>query len=144
MIGYDSEDRDGASWWATFARAKQAGRIIVTLLKTLRKPPNVTIWVLDSENPNAQVQEVLAKIPSGLPPPEPFSRCLVCNVVITEIPADDAKRQVPPMVAQQQSTFSQCPNCHRIYWHGSHYYKMVAWMKRWNVYEKLGLRQIKP
>jgi uncharacterized protein with PIN domain len=144
MIGYDSTDRDGASWWAAFARARQSGQIILTLLKTLRHPPDATIWVLNSENSNEQVQEVLKRIPIEAPPPEPFSRCLVCNVTINDIPADDARKQVPPMVAQQQSIFYQCPKCHRIYWPGSHYHKMVSWMKRWEIYEKLGLPQWKP
>ena len=130
MVGYDSVARGNMSWWTAFAHAKQGGRIIVTLLKTLRDPPDVTIWVLKSEDPNLQVQEVLKKIPTSAPKPEPFSRCLVCNTAITEISAEDARRQVPPLVVLQHSTFHQCACCQRIYWLGSHYHKMVAWMTR--------------
>jgi uncharacterized protein with PIN domain len=144
MIGYDSIERAGVSWWGTFSHAKQTDRIIVTLSKTVRHPPDVTVWVLDSDVPNQQVQEVLKRIPRDVSKPEPFSRCLVCNEIISKISADDAKQIVPPMVAQLQTTFYQCPHCRRIYWPGSHYHKMVAWMKRWEIYEKLGLTQPNP
>jgi uncharacterized protein with PIN domain len=139
MIGYDTIERDCASWWAALEKAKLQKRTVITLLPTLRQPPDVTIWVLTSFNTNTQVQEVLTKIPPDSPVPEPFSRCLICNQIITEIPAEEARKQVPPLVAAHQSCFFQCPDCHRIYWAGSHYHKMIAWLKRWEIPEKLGI-----
>ena len=141
MIGYDTVNRDTASWWVAFARAKSERRIVITLLKTLRQPPDVIIWVLETQNSNEQIQEVLSNIPDESPAPTPFSRCLVCNRLIRQIPADDARKAVPPLVSKQHSTFRQCPDCNRIYWPGSHYHKMRAWMKKWDIYDKLGLPQ---
>jgi len=139
MIGFDCLDRNKSSWWAAFARATREQRVIITLLRTLRQPPDVTVWFLETATSNEQVIEVLSRLLPGSPAPEPFSRCLVCNDLLAEIPANDARKSVPPMVAKQQSIFHQCPSCYRIYWKGSHYHKMVSWMKRWHISEKLGL-----
>ena len=139
MIGYDTVERGGVSWWAALERAKKDERIVITLHGSLRQPPDVTVWILEAEDTNRQVQEVLSNIPAGFAVPKPLSRCLVCNVLISEIPAEEARKQVPPMVAEQQSSFYQCPQCHRIYWPGSHYHKMIGWLQRWEIPEKLGL-----
>jgi len=131
MLGYDAVERGGASWWVTMALAKKEQRIILTLIDTLRASPEVTIWVLKSPDTNHQVQEMLTKIPQNIPSPEPLSRCLVCNVLVTEMPTEEAHKLVPPLVASHQSSFFHCPNCHRIYWQGSHYHKMIDWMHKW-------------
>jgi uncharacterized protein with PIN domain len=49
-----------------------------------------------------------------------FSRCLLCNVLIVEIPRDEAEGKVPDFILYQQKTFYKCPQCKRIYWQGSH------------------------
>jgi uncharacterized protein with PIN domain len=139
MIGYDTIERGGASWWVTLGTAKQEGRVVVTLHNTLRAPPGVLVWVLQEENTNLQVQEILNKIPPNAVSPQPFSLCLVCNHPIDHMDPENARPLVPPMVAKQQSCFFQCPICQRIYWRGSHYRKMIEWMNRWEVPQKLGL-----
>jgi uncharacterized protein with PIN domain len=131
MLGYDAIERGGASWWTAMALAKKEQRIILTLIDDLRVSPEVTIWVIKSENTNQQVQEVITNIPKDCKIPEPLSRCLVCNVLVTEMPVEEARKLVPPLVAEKQSSFYHCPRCHRIYWQGSHYHKMIAWMKKW-------------
>jgi len=142
MIGYDCVDRSKSSWWAAFARAKLEKRVVITLLKTLRQPLESIVWLLETPTSNEQVIEVLSRIPAGSQAPEPFRRCLVCNEILREIPAIQAKELVPPMVARLQSIFHQCPRCTRIYWQGSHYHKMVLWMRRWQIHEKIGLPPI--
>ena len=65
MIGYDTVERGGMSWWAALECAKKDERIVVTLHRSLRQPPDVTVWVLETEDTNQQVQEVLTRVPSG-------------------------------------------------------------------------------
>jgi uncharacterized protein with PIN domain len=139
MIGYDTLERGGESWWAVMAKAKQDHRVVVTLQQDLRTPPDVEMWVVETEQTNQQVQEVLDRISSDVDPPEPLSRCLVCNEVVEELAAETARPRVPPMVAQAHSVFCHCPKCGRIYWAGSHFHKIRAWMERWGIDHKLGV-----
>lgn len=144
MIGYDTVERDGMSWWVTLAKAKQADRVVVTLKGDLRMPPDVEMWVIESEHPNQQVLQILEKIPPDMEPPEPLSRCLVCNEVVEELSAKTAHPQVPPLVAQTHSTFCHCLKCGRIYWAGSHFHKIKAWMERLGIDDKLKISLPKP
>ncbi len=139
MIGYDTVEREGSSWWVALAKAKHEERVVVTLKQDLRTPPDVEMWVVDSEQTNQQVQEILERISPDADSPEPLSRCLVCNQEVEEISAEAARPQVPPLVAQTHSNFCRCPDCGRIYWAGSHFHKIRAWMERWGINEKLGV-----
>lgn len=53
-----------------------------------------------------------------------FSRCLICNVCIEKIDKDKIKDIVPQYVLESHNEFSYCPRCHRVYWCGTHYFRM--------------------
>jgi uncharacterized protein with PIN domain len=48
-------------------------------------------------------------------------RCADCNVVLMSISHARATPLVPPFVAQQYREFLQCPQCHRVFWPGTHW-----------------------
>jgi len=50
----------------------------------------------------------------------PFSRCLICNVIIREVEKSAIREQVPEYTYKTQDRFAQCPRCGRIYWPGTH------------------------
>ena len=59
---------------------------------------------------------------------KPFTRCSVCNVLLgiaTETDIDN----LPPFVKRNFDSFKKCPECGRIYWKGSHYEKMIEFLK---------------
>lgn len=49
----------------------------------------------------------------------PFSRCLECNSLLG-LPSPDALEMVPATVKQEGLPLRQCPDCHKIFWEGSH------------------------
>ena len=67
-----------------------------------------------------QLKQVLAEI--GIRPNRSlfFSRCLICNVPVVEIPKADAAGRVPEKILDSGSEFHECPRCGRVYWEGSH------------------------
>ena len=51
-------------------------------------------------------------------------RCSVCNCKVINVDKQSVEGKVPEYVFQTQSEFSQCPQCGRIYWKGSHYQRI--------------------
>jgi uncharacterized protein with PIN domain len=61
-----------------------------------------------------------------------FTRCSVCNSVLSKPDRAAAPEHVPDFVSfsyPQQVRF--CPSCRRFYWPGTHREKMLARLKNW-------------
>ncbi len=55
---------------------------------------------------------------------KPFSRCRVCNAVLREVPKESVRGRVPEAVWKQLDAFTECPECGRIFWRGTHYERL--------------------
>ena len=55
---------------------------------------------------------------------KPFTRCRVCNSRLREVSKDSVRRRVPAGVWSEQEAFTECPDCNRIFWRGSHYERL--------------------
>ena len=61
-----------------------------------------------------------------------FSRCLICNVLLTEAQEDAARENVPEHVFYENMTGIRfCPSCGRYYWPGTHRTRMLRQLKEW-------------
>jgi hypothetical protein len=49
-----------------------------------------------------------------------LTRCIRCNTVLSEIPPEEVRGQVPPYVFRTQISFKFCRQCSKIYWAGTH------------------------
>ncbi|HTX38915.1 MAG TPA: Mut7-C RNAse domain-containing protein [Bryobacteraceae bacterium] len=58
----------------------------------------------------------------------PFTRCMVCNQPLREVPKADVGGRVPPGVLAWCHDFRECPGCRRVYWDGSHWRRMREWI----------------
>ena len=59
---------------------------------------------------------------------KPFSRCLVCNTPLEDLPSGDY-REIPDDV--KNSPLLYCPSCQRIYWEGGHVQRMRQRLEEW-------------
>lgn len=65
----------------------------------------------------------------------PMSRCFVCNGGISRL-TPTSPVQIPQWVSlKYQETFF-CEHCHRVYWKGSHYWKILDQLADWAVTEE--------
>ena len=55
-----------------------------------------------------------------------FSRCVCCNQMLHPRLKQDLAQRLPPYVFQTHSQFMECPQCHRLYWRGTHWNNMVS------------------
>lgn len=106
--------------------AAAEGRVLLTrdrhLLRELRPPGAMA---LESSVPLQQLVQVVHTFAIRRPA-EFLTRCLICNVPLDELTADQARDVVPPRARQLPGVVRRCPSCGRVYWRGSHVRRMEA------------------
>lgn len=99
-------------------------RIIITRDRNLLKNKAVThgYWIR-SPRPELQFREVLNRfsLKENL---DPFTRCMECNNLLSEIPKEKIIERLQPATRKEFDKFRICTSCDRIYWEGSHFKKM--------------------
>jgi uncharacterized protein with PIN domain len=121
MLGYDAIYYRGEDAHQLIHLARQEERIILTRnTKLIPKKLEDRISTVTEDKPLLQLRELIQK---GLISPDEenlFSRCLLCNALLDEIPREEAEGKVPDFILYEQKEFFRCPQCRRIYWQGTH------------------------
>jgi len=94
-------------------------------------------WIRQTD-PELQFVEVLERFDLA-DRMDPFVRCMECNTLLVPVAADAVAERLPPGTRECFSQFHQCPGCGRVYWHGSHYDRLVQLLER--VRERVRARQ---
>jgi len=120
ILGYDTEYDSQFTDEELFFRAHQERRILLTRDRQLsqRMNPDCTLLITGLFPPQ-QVKQVVEYFnldtQSAI-----FSRCTLCNSLVTTIPKQSVQGKVPDYVFQTTDQFYFCPTCVKIYWPGSH------------------------
>lgn len=56
----------------------------------------------------------------------PFRRCMECNGELRKVDRIDVIDRIPPGAARDFDAFSECTECGRVYWRGSHYDRLAS------------------
>ena len=126
VLGYDTAYDATAADPQLVSRAAAEGRVLLTrdrhLLRDLRPSRAIAI---ESDAPLDQLRQVIAAL--ALPAPaELFTRCLVCNDVLSPVPEAERVAAVPEAARHLPGPVRRCPHCGRVYWPGSHARRMRA------------------
>ncbi len=126
LLGFDVWYDNGYDDVEIVRIAFQQSRIILTRDLGLLKNKIVTrgYW-LRNVKPKQQVSEVLDRF-NLREQVKVFSRCLVCNGFIEPVPKQAILDQLLPKTKMYYEKFFQCQQCHKIYWQGAHFKKMLA------------------
>jgi uncharacterized protein with PIN domain len=114
--------------------SQEQRRILLTRDRHLLMRGNVShgLYVRNIE-PQKQIIEILGRL-DLFGDINPFTRCLICNNLIRPLPRedmpDDLWRQIPLGVSQWCREYYFCPRCRKVYWQGSHYERLQAFIKR--------------
>ncbi len=126
MLGYDTLYYRSEDLHLLLHLAREENRVILTRdTKLAKRRPNDRIITIIEDIPSRQLEEVTQKAPLSLDEEIFFSRCLLCNELLDEIPRKEAEGKVPDFIFNQQKDFHRCPKCQRIYWQGSHLDHMI-------------------
>jgi uncharacterized protein with PIN domain len=111
------------------ALANEHDRVLLSRSSSFVAELTVHSVVIRSEEPEMQLQQVVQQF--GLQHAvRPFSRCLVCNGLLLTVPKEHIVSLLEKNTSAFFDKFWQCTACLRIYWKGSHYYRMLALVER--------------
>ena len=134
IMGYDTllfNDSDDARMIAT---ALTEERVILTRDTQIMKigvieSGRLRAILIQSDKPEEQISQVVESLDldtrSGL-----FTVCLECNRPLETRTRQLVKERVPPYVFRTQNQYVECPECHRIYWKGTHWQAMTRKLEK--------------
>ena len=112
--------------------ARDEGRILITrdrgIYESTKRTKGIKVILIRSLDIESQLKEVMEHI--DIDESLAFTRCIVCNVPIAEVPKSEVEDKVPERIYNSYDEFYMCPSCKRIYWPGSHYDNMGQRIKR--------------
>jgi len=79
-------------------------------------------WVRATD-PRRQAGEIVAAFDLG-GCAQPFTRCLRCNGELRPVAKEAVADRLPPLVRAHCEVFTQCRDCGRLYWPGSHHARL--------------------
>jgi uncharacterized protein with PIN domain len=85
--------------------------------------------LIESEQPEQQMLQLMRTLDLKTQS-RPFTLCLECNQKLESRSREEVAGRVPSYVYRTQSQYVECPNCHRIYWRGTHWEAMVRKMEK--------------
>lgn len=127
LLGYDTAYLPQADDPELARRARAEDRILLTRDVELTRRRGVHSVLVASERVEEQLQQLAQEL--HLTARMAFSRCAVCNAPLEEVDKGTVEGAVPPYVFQTQTHFRRCVQCHRVYWRGTHWARMLAQME---------------
>ena len=130
LLGYDTVYYQGEDLCDLIQWARAKGRVILTRNRQrVAKRPEDRLVRIEEDRPTLQLKELIQKGYVTRDDEKHFSRCLLCNALLEQIPRAEAEGHIPDFVLHERDEFFRCPRCRRIYWQGSHQKSMQAWVE---------------
>lgn len=125
MLGFDTLYRNDYDDGELARVSADEHRILLTCDRQLLMRNRVSHgYFVRQRQPREQLVEVVDKL-DLLRQIKPFTRCMHCNGEIQPVAKDLVIQNLPPRTRQDYQQFWQCPACHKVYWQGSHYQRML-------------------
>ena len=130
VLGYDAAYYALDSDAEIAARALKEGRIILTRDSDFLERKMVESCVLlESIDTCEQLKQVIRELKLNPTEDKIFTRCVECNVTVEPVEKSEIRSKVPTYVYQTQEFFYRCPDCGKIFWHGTHVENVKSKMK---------------
>jgi len=125
MLGFDTAYERTVTEELLTDVLKKEQRILLTRTKNnFRYRLGAPCYFITSNDPAMQLKDVRMFFNIVLNDCNLFSRCLVCNSPLEKRDRSLVDGKVPDYVFNTVDSFSQCPDCKKIYWKGTHYTRM--------------------
>ncbi len=126
IVGFDAEYYDNDNMSSLIIRALRENRTVITRRKTIGDLKVVTVGQDDVRD---QLRTILSAFSFQPEKKDLFRRCVVCNCELVQIEKEMIKDKVPEYVYNSQDVFFSCPRCQRLYWKGSHWEHVQAFLQ---------------
>jgi len=131
--GYDTViATNGESDYYLLRRAIDENRLLITKdikLSQHRSARNHVI-VLCSDTLEANAEELANQIDIDWTY-QPFTRCMVCNTLLTAA-TQQQRNEMPDMAKAHTDHAYYCSQCNQVYWEGSHVRRMRTHLAEWH------------
>jgi uncharacterized protein with PIN domain len=77
-----------------------------------------------------QLRQVVETLFLRVDPARILTRCLLCNLPLGTLSAEEVYGRVPEHVARTVQAFRGCPSCGKVYWPGTHRKRMAEVVER--------------
>jgi len=121
IVGFDARYYTSDNLATLIIEVLREDRIIVTRRKQEIDALGKRTIVVQSNDIEEQLREVIKKLHLSIEEKKLFSRCTVCNTILTRVSKEEIKECVPAYVYATHDAFLQCALCQRVYWQGSHW-----------------------
>jgi uncharacterized protein with PIN domain len=130
MVGFDTLYRNDFDDEELAQISNQEERILLTrdIRLLMRRVIVFGYWIREKE-PGQQLVEVLQRY-DLFGDIIPFKRCLHCNGSLQPVDKGKIIHRLEPLTKIYYDEFSICPDCDQIYWKGSHFERMMAFIEQ--------------
>lgn len=129
MLGFDTMYRSCASDSELARTSAEQDRILLTRDRGLLMRGIVVhgYWLRNTDS-RLQTEEVLKRYHLAFKA-RPWVRCMACNGKLSAVAKSQLANRVPPCALAIHNAFSECSECGRVYWKGSHFVRMQRWIE---------------
>lgn len=130
LIGFDTLFENDPGDAALVRISLDEGRILLSRDRRLLERRGLThsLWI-----PATRPREQLGYLVDRLDlygQCRPFTRCTVCNGILSPVDKDADDLRLPPRIRAAFDTFWRCNGCSRVYWQGSHFMRLKEMVKQ--------------
>lgn len=129
LLGFDTLYRNDYDDPEIVEIAVAEHRIILTRDRRLLFSRKVTHgYFVRSTNSMQQAREIVARLDLAWNI-APFTRCIACNGLVEPVAKEAILPELQPLTIKYYDTFTRCRECRRIYWKGSHYDRLLGFLR---------------
>ena len=130
IVGMDASYSSSLSLSQIIAAAAAEQRTVLTRRTgQLLSEQQASSYFIQSNYPYEQLLDVIRHFNLQTDSSRFFTRCLLCNELLTAIEKAAVAENVPDYVFSTVNDFSQCPCCRKIYWKGTHHHNMMQQLR---------------
>lgn len=120
MAGFDAAYDNKASDPQLIEQMQMENRVLLTRDKKLLMHSVIKQgYLVRNTNPDDQLEEVFERY-NLYRKTDPYTRCILCNTELKSVSKKTVMDDLEPLTKKYFNRFSQCPQCEKIYWRGSH------------------------
>ena len=129
MFGFDTLYQNNWTKESLITISRNKNRILLSRSKSLLDIESLTHgYLIKNTDPYSQLLEVLERF-DLYSLASPFIRCIECNSKLQLVEKEVILSRIPQRVKDWCNEYQQCLSCDRIYWKGSHYQHMNAFVQ---------------
>ncbi len=129
MLGFDTQYENDYDDNTLIRMSNAHCRTLLSRDKKLLLDKKITRrYLIKQAEPADQIREVVEyfDLKNNI---MPMSRCLECNCVVQTVLKEAVESRVDQNIFEINDAFTECRECRKIYWKGSHYDSMMLWIR---------------